>query len=92
MGLLIAVSGHKRYASKFSVYMYHSAYGGAFGTSKDIKISANELERLMRMYDNQLLLKSKLKRKKLDKVKNRKEDWFIDAETAKELKLFDEYI
>lgn len=92
MGLLIAVSGHKRFASRMSTYMYHGIVFGVWDKIEGVKQELAESERLQTIYDDYLLSKTKLRQKELDEIKEKKSEWYIPSQEALKLELFDEYI
>jgi ATP-dependent Clp protease protease subunit len=92
MGLLIAVSGHKRFAGRLSTFMYHSVSNIMGGKLDHLKNRLDEMQRLQNIYDQYLLSKTKLG---LDQLKNSQEhqrDWFIGPEQALELGIIDNII
>ena len=92
MGLIIAVCGHKRYASKLATFMYHGGLGGVWGNFEYIKNYSNEYERIQKISDSLLLSKTKIKPDKLKDIRKRQKDWFISAEEALKLGIIDEII
>jgi ATP-dependent Clp protease protease subunit len=92
MGFMILISGHKRFAHKYSTPLYHQVSGGAFGKLDDMKESVKEARRLQEMIDEIVLDKTDIKKKKLKKIFKRKKDWFMDAKKALELNVVDEII
>jgi ATP-dependent Clp protease protease subunit len=92
MGLLIAVSGHKRFAGRLSTFMYHSVSNHIGGHLEHLKIRLDEVQRLQGIYDQFLLSKTKLRLDDLKNVQEHQRDWFIDPEEALNLGIIDEII
>jgi ATP-dependent Clp protease protease subunit len=92
MGLLIAVSGHKRLCSKFATFMYHQISTKPYGKLEEVRSSLEESLRLEAIYDDYLLSRANIRKSDLDEVKRLKKNWYISAEEALALKLIDEII
>lgn len=93
MALLILVSGHKRFGHRLSTYMYHECLDEPpYDKLTSLKESVTETTRIMKVYDDQLLLKTKLKRKQLEDTKKVKLDWYITPEEALSYKIIDQII
>ncbi|MNS95203.1 ATP-dependent Clp protease proteolytic subunit [compost metagenome] len=92
MGLLIAASAHKRFASKISTFMYHQLSSGAIGGLEWMKNKIEESERAMVLYDDLLLSVTDIRRDELLGVRKSQVNWYITPDEAKKLRLFDEYI
>lgn len=91
-GLAIALAGHKRYAGKYATFMYHQVLTGAWGKIEQIKEDLGEAERLCAIYDGIVLGKSNIRKDDLERVKERRADWFIGADEALKLGIIDEII
>lgn len=90
MSLLIAVSGHKRYAGRLSTFMYHSVSNHIGGQFERLKNRLDETERLQHLYDEYLVSKTKFELEDLKTVQEHQRDWFISPEQALELGIIDE--
>jgi len=91
MALAILVSGHYRIGHSLSSYMYHECMDhNSYDKISVIKENLDEGDRLMEMYDDYLLSKTKLTRRKLNKVKKDKSDWYFGADDALEYGLINE--
>jgi ATP-dependent Clp protease protease subunit len=91
MALAILVSGHYRTGHSLSTYMYHECLDNiSYEKMSVIKENLDEGNRLMEMYDDYILSKTKLTRRKLNKVKKDKSDWYFGANEALEFGLIDE--
>ena len=93
MAFLILVSGHKRFGHRLSTFMYHECLDSpAYDKLATLKENLEETKRIMKVYDDQLLLKTKLKRKQLEDTKRVKLDWYITPEQALSYKIIDQII
>jgi ATP-dependent Clp protease protease subunit len=92
MGLLIAVSGHKRFGSRFSTYMYHQISTNPSGKIEEISNSLEESLRLETVYDEYLLSRASIPKSDLDETKKLKMNWYISSAEALRLNLIDELI
>ena len=64
MALLILVSGHKRFGHRLATFMYHECLDNPpYDKLTTLKENLEETKRIMKVYDDQLLSKTKLKRK-----------------------------
>jgi len=91
MALAILVSGHHRIGHSLSSYMYHECLDNiSYEKMSVIKENLDEGNRIMEMYDEYLLSKTKLTRRKINKVKKDKSDWYFGADEALEYGLIDE--
>jgi ATP-dependent Clp protease, protease subunit len=92
MGLLIAVSGHKRFAGRLSTFMYHSVSNRIGGHLEHLMNRLDEVQRLQRIYDQYLLSKSKFGIDDLKNVQDHQRDWFINPQEALDHGIIDEII
>ena len=94
MGLPIFASGHRRFASKYATFMYHEALNSypQFDKLSIIKDDLDECNRIMKQYDEVLLLKSTVSQKLLDEVKKSRRDWYFTSQTAQMYEITDEII
>lgn len=91
MALAILVSGHHRIGHSLSSYMYHECLdNNTYEKISIIKENLDECDRLMEMYDSYILSRTKLTRRKLNKVKKSKSDWYFGVEEALEYGLINE--
>lgn len=94
MGLPIFAAGWQRIASKYATFMYHEALNNypQFDKLSIIKDDLDECNRLMKQYDEILLLNSTVSQKQLDDVKKSRRDWYFTAEEALKYGIVDEII
>ena len=94
MGLPIFAAGWQRFASKYATFMYHEALNSypQFDKLSIIKDDLDECNRIMKQYDEILLLNSTVSQKQLDDVKKSRRDWYFTAEEALKYGIVDEII
>jgi ATP-dependent Clp protease protease subunit len=92
MGLLIAVSGHKRFAGRLSTFMYHSVSNTIGGKLEHLKNRIDEVQRLQAVYDDYLLARTKLESAQLIPVQEYKRDWFMSPDEALGWGIVDEIV
>lgn len=81
-GFLISIHGHKRMAYKHSTLMYHQVSSGNWGKVLDLEEDLEEVKRLQALIEELTIKKTKIKMEKIKSVYERKQDWYMDAETA----------
>lgn len=91
-GFMILIHGHRRFAYKHATPLYHQVSSIAWGTTKDIEENFIETKRLQKKIEELTLSKTKIDKKKLKEVYERKVDWFMTAEEAKKLGVVDEIV
>lgn len=92
MGIPILLSGHKRFAVKFTSFMIHSVSSMAYGCVKEIEDSLQESKRLQTILFNYIKERTHISDRKLNKIYNKKQDYFIDEAEALELNIIHEII
>lgn len=92
MGVIIAAICHKRFAHKRAHFMIHSVAAGTYGKLSWMEESVEQYKKIQEMMDDLLIENTNIKQKKLDKVTECKQDWFITGEEALEIGLVDELI
>lgn len=92
MGIPILLSGHKRFAVKFTSFMIHSVSSMAYGFVKEIEDSLQESKRLQTILFNYIKERTHISDRKLNKIYNKKQDYFIDEAEALELNIIHEII
>jgi ATP-dependent Clp protease protease subunit len=94
MGLPIFASGHRRFASKYATFMYHESLNSypQFDKLSVIKDDLDECNRVMKQYDEIILMKSTIPQKQLDEVKKSRRDWYFTSQTAQIYEITDEII
>ena len=83
MALAILVSGHHRIGHSLSSYMYHECLDSMpYDKMSILKENLDETDRLMAMYDEYIVSNTSLTQKQLNKVKNKKTDWYFGSDEA----------
>ncbi|WP_180953459.1 ClpP family protease [Bacillus sp. T33-2] len=92
MGFAIYASCHKRFAGRFSNFMYHEISTMAWGKNTEIEEITKENRRLAKMYDDLIVERTNIKQNKLNLVKKGKKDWFFGVNEALDYGLVHEVI
>ncbi|KRF11118.1 ATP-dependent Clp protease proteolytic subunit [Paenibacillus sp. Soil787] len=92
MSLLIAVSGHKRYAGRLSTFMYHSVSTHIDGHLEHLKNRVDETQRLQNIYDEYILSKTKLHADELHRVQENQRNWYLSPDEALSFGIIDEIV
>jgi ATP-dependent Clp protease protease subunit len=92
MALPIFLAGHKKFMGKYASLLYHELRGGATGTRQEVKRLDKEYDRLQKMYDDYIILKSTVTQEILEDHQERVSDWYISATEAEKYNIFDELI
>lgn len=93
MGLIILLSGHKKYMQPNATLMYHEISAGAGHDSLEAhKRNVDEMERLQGIMDSYLLKKSTVKITDLKAIRKSQMDWYIDEKQAIKHKIIDKCI
>ena len=91
-GMMLLISGHKRFAHQNSTILYHQLSADSWGKLEGMKDDIKEYKRLQKLLEEILLNKTKLTKKKLKEINKLKKDWYISAQESLELKIIDEII
>lgn len=91
-GFLMLISGHKRFAHRLSTPLYHQLSSKLVGSFQQISEDFDELKRLQDVIEEIVIQKTKIKKSKLDEVREKKVDWFLTAEEALQNKVIDEIL
>jgi ATP-dependent Clp protease protease subunit len=91
-GFMILIHGHKRFAYEHATPMYHQVSSVAWGKLKDMEDDVVETKRLQGKIEAMTLAKTKIPRKKIEKVYKTKKDWFMSAHEAEKYGVVDEVI
>lgn len=88
-GFMILISGHQRFAGRFSSIMYHQLSGFTFGNIPDMELSVEESKRLQVLMEEIILEKTAIGKEKLKKIYSKKKDWYMSPQQALELGVVD---
>lgn len=90
---MLAISGHKRFAYKYSTFMYHQvSTNNVYGDIKGIKDDIKEAERIQKIFENIVLSKTNIDKNILIDVFNNRTDWYMSAKEALKLNCIDKII
>lgn len=92
MGLPVFLNGIKRKASKYSTFMIHDAISYCYDKIKQIDEDLNESKRIRQIVIDIILEKTDITKKQIDEIIKKKENWYIDGNEAKKLKIVDEIL
>jgi ATP-dependent Clp protease, protease subunit len=81
-GFLLLISGHKRFARKYTTIMCHEIASGTGGKLTEMKDDVKETERLGQILSDITTKKTKITKTKLDEIYKSKTDWFFGSEDA----------
>lgn len=84
-GFMIFIAGEKRFITKHTKMLCHQPSCGAIGMYQDVKETMEELDRTYSDYEDFVAERTKITRKKLKEVRERKLDWIIYPEDSIEL-------
>lgn len=90
--VMLAVDKDHRYAYKNTTFMIHQLSSMSFGKLADLKQDVNECERLNDIVTDILLTNTKITKKQLTDVYEKKKDWYFGAEEAKNMQMIKEVI
>jgi len=92
MGFLILICSSERRAYRYSTLLAHQPSCWTGGTLKDLEDEVIELQRLWSLTKYLVLKYTKIPESKLDEVKEKKQDWILDAQKALELGVVDKIL
>lgn len=91
-GFMLLISGHKRFAHKYSTLMYHQLSSGTAGTLKEMEESIEQKAKLQSTLEAIVKEKTKISGKTLKESFEKKIDLFYDVNQAIALGCIDEII
>lgn len=91
-GFIILISGHKRFAYKYSTPLYHQASTILFGTIKTIEEDVTQTKRLQELIEKITFERTKITKQRLKEVYEKKLDWYMTAQEALKLSVVDEIL
>ena len=92
MGLLIFISGHKRFIHENATLMFHQLSGGSYGTNQDILEDAETKNDLNNMLMKIVKKRTKITKEQIKEKNERKQDWFFRGKEAIKLGAADKLI
>lgn len=91
-GFMILIHGHKRFAYELATPMYHQVSSVSWGKVKDIELDYIETKRLQDKIEELTIRKTKITKQQLQDNYDKKIDWYMTAEEAKNLGVVHEVI
>ena len=91
-GIMILITGHKRFGYEHSTPLYHQVSTGFKGKVQDMEETLGEAKRLQEKIEEMTLQRTNISRKKLNQILKNKIDWYMTAEEALSLGVIDEII
>ena len=91
-GFIILISGHKRFAYKYSTPLYHQVSTLKSGELKTIEDDVKETKRIQKILEEITLRKTKIPKDKLKEIYEKKIDWYMTADEALKLSVIDEIL
>lgn len=91
-GFWTFISGHKRFVHPRASLMVHDMAYGAVGTNVEIKESVEQSDALWKVLEDIILDKTKITKKKIDKMLEKKQDWHLFGKEAIKYGIADELI
>lgn len=88
----IFLAGHKRFVSKHAILMYHQLSAWSEGTIQDLKFDLEMLEKIQKQMEEYVVGRTKVNYVTLKEIRERKKDWYIEADEAIELEFAHEII
>lgn len=88
----IFLSGHKRFATKHSTFMYHQMSYWRSGKYQDLVEDRVEMDFLNKQSEQYVVKKTKTSQEYIDEIRERKKDLYIHADDALKLGIIDKII
>ena len=92
MGLLIFISGHKRFIHEHATLMFHQLSSMTYGTNQDILEDAENNNKLNNMLMKIVKKRTKITEEQIKEKNERKQDWFFTGKKAIKLGAADKLI
>ena len=89
---MILIHGHKRFAYKHALPMYHQVSSFSYGTYQEIKENLEETKRLQKAFEKMVIEKTKITKEKLKEIVKTKLDWHISPKEALKFGVVDEIL
>lgn len=89
MGLMLLVVGHKRFATPYTTFMFHSVNGFSCGSLQDLEADLEEKQRLNKLLVDIFKTKTSYDSKFLKKIKRAKKDYYFSTDVAIEKNVID---
>jgi len=89
-GFLLLICGHKRFMTKEATIMYHQISAGNLGSIKELEENLEQLQFLQHKIEEMTIKYTDISKNKLQKVRKKKFDWYINVEEALKHGMVDE--
>ena len=90
--LKIFLAGHKRYCYQYSEFMYHQLWISTSGTVQDLTESHENNKKLQEKLEQYVAARTKMSPELLKEIREKKQNYHMDAEMALKLGVVDEII
>jgi ATP-dependent Clp protease, protease subunit len=91
-GFMMLIYGHKRFCYEHATPLYHQISTGFQGKVEDMEQGFIETKRLQNKFEEMVIRKTKISKEKLDEIREKKIDWYMEAEEALTLGVIDKII
>jgi len=91
MAFWIFISGHQRFIGENATLMYHEISSGVSDKLEGISLEVNEIKRLQKSFDKDIVSNSAITQLQLNDYRKRKAEWYIGAKEAMKLELAEGY-
>lgn len=85
--IMLAIDKDHRFAYKNTSFMIHQIASFAYGKLEDMKQDVNECERLENLMSDIILVNTKLTKKQLRDIYDKKKDWYFNSEEALKIQM-----
>ena len=92
MGIIVALGAKARKAFRNTTFMIHQVKGLSIGTLRDMEDTVAEVSRINKMLFEVIKAKTRITEDQLNKVLEKKKDWFLSAQEAFDLGILTELI
>lgn len=91
-GIALTLGGKHRKCYPNTIFMIHDAFHVTWGKEKDIEIDLEQMKLLNERLFGIIVENTKITKKKLERIRDKKTDWYITAEEALKLGIVHEII
>lgn len=92
MGMLLMISGRRRYVHEHATIMMHQLSSGAYGTNQDLLEEIKNINELNDMLMKIIRKRTKITKEQIKDKNEHKQDWFVTGKKAIKLGMADELI
>lgn len=91
-GFMMLISGHRRFCYEHATPLYHQVSTGGSGEVEFLERKVVEAKRLQNKFEEMTIRKTSINKERLDEVKEKMIDWYMDSDEALKLGVVDEII